>query len=559
MRVTRHFVTVGQRRVHYTRAGDGPAVVLLHASPCSAKVLRLPQEVFAGRFTALAFDTPGFGLSDPLPLAKPEIEDFADALAETLTALGVEHAATYGRHTGASIAVEFAARHPARCAMALADGFPVFSSKQAEDRLTRYLLPIEPKWDGSHLVWLWFRYRDQHVFWPWHNQSLAFRADADVPGAEFIHRGVLELLEAGDGYRIGYSAAFRHRGLAILPELTVPVCFGNRPGDSQFRTMAQYPPAAWTMEMPREALAAAAAERALLARHPARGVPPPAPLATPIAGRSTTNYLDVAGRQVLVRVIGDPRAAPPLVLAPHVPGSSALYERLIRELGATIPVVAFDPPGHGESESRADGAQAPEAWAEALWGVCDALGIGAAHLLGHNAGAATVVAAATARPDRALSVLLDGPIALSASARAEFAPRWAPDTTPDWDGTHLLRMWHMRRDMALWFPWWARDPAHARTAEPQIGADRLQEELRETAKQPRSFAPAWRAAIGWPLRERLASLPHRVALLACETDLFAPCLDGAASVRPEAPIHRYDDPVAGRAAVIRAALAGAPG
>ncbi|OYW85147.1 MAG: hypothetical protein B7Z22_09135, partial [Hyphomonas sp. 32-62-5] len=326
MRLTRHFLTLGTRRLHYTRIGQGPAVCLLHASPCSAKVLQPVQEVFASHFTALAFDTPGFGLSDLLPQDPPEIEDFADGLAAALEALGVDQASTYGRHTGASIAVEFARRHPARCAMALTDGFPVFSAKAAEERLARYLLPLVPQWDGGHLLWLWYRYRDQHVFWPWHNQTLAFRADTDAPEAAFNHRGVVELLEAGDGYRIGYAAAFRHRGLAVLPELTVPVCFGNRPGDSQHRTMAAYPPEAWVQEMPRDPLAAAAAERAILLRHRPRGAVPPSPLATPIPGRSTTNYVDVGGRQVLVRVIGDLHAAPPLVIAPHVPGSSALYE-----------------------------------------------------------------------------------------------------------------------------------------------------------------------------------------------------------------------------------------
>lgn len=131
MRITRHFATIGNRRVHYTRAGEGPAVCLLHASPCSAKVLQTPQEVFAGRFTALAFDTPGFGLSDLLPKDPPEIEDFADGLAATLDALWVDQAASHGRHTGASIAVEFDRRHPARCAMALTDGFPMFTAKAA--------------------------------------------------------------------------------------------------------------------------------------------------------------------------------------------------------------------------------------------------------------------------------------------------------------------------------------------------------------------------------------------------------------------------------------------
>ncbi|MGG5808630.1 alpha/beta fold hydrolase [Falsiroseomonas sp. CW058] len=555
MRVTRHFVTVAGRRMHYTRAGEGPAVCLLHASPCSAKVLRLPQEVFAGRFTALAFDTPGFGLSDPWPHDRPEIEDFADNLALTLDALGVEGAATYGRHTGASIAVEFARRHAARCAMALTDGFPVFSAAVAEERQARYLQPIVPEWDGSHLVWLWFRYRDQHVFWPWHNQDQAFRADADAPDVAFNHRGVVELLEAGDGYRIGYAAAFRHRGLAVLPELTVPVCFGNRPGDSQFRTMAQYPADAWQQEFPRDPWEAAAAERAVLLRHPARGTVPAAPRPAPLAGRSTTDFVEVGGRQVLVRGMGDLRSAAPLVIVPHVPGSSAPYEGLVRAVGAHHPVLAFDLPGHGESEPRGDGAQGPDAWAEALWSVCDALGIGQVHLHGHNAGAAAAVEAACRRRGRVLSLALEGPIALDPAARAELAPRWAPDVTPAWDGSHLLRMWHHRRDMALWFPWWDRRDARARRAPLRIAPEALQEVVREVAKQPEGYAPAWTAAMAYPLPERLATLAQPLTLFATPEDLFAELLPKAASVRADAVVAECGGGDADRAAVILRALA----
>lgn len=556
MRVTKHFVTVQGRRMHYTRAGEGPAVCLLHSSPCSAKVLRLPQSVFAGRFTALAFDTPGFGLSDPLPTARPEIEDFADNLALTLTELGVEHAATYGRHTGAAIAVEFALRHAARCATALTDGFPVFSSKQAEERLTRYLLPIEPRWDGGHLLWLWFRYRDQHVFWPWHEQDMAHRADADVPDIPFIHRGVVELLEAGDGYRIGYASAFRHRGLALLPELRVPVCFGNRPGDSQYRTLSQYPPEAWVQVFPRDPLEAAAAEREVLLRHPARGTVPGAPRPTPIPGRPTADYVEVNGRQVLIRTVGDLRAAPPLVMVPHLPGSSALDEGVIRAVGAHHPVLAFDPPGHGESEPRADAAQSPEAWGETLWSLLDALGLDAAHLHGRGTGAAAVVAAATARPSRALSLILEAPIALHAAERAEYARRWSPDVTPSWDGTHLLRMWHHRRDTALWFPWWHRDDAHARRGPLRISPEVLQLELREVAKQPASYAPTWEAALAYPLLERLAALSQPITLFAPPDDPFCHLLPHAAAVRPDARVLESGIGDGARAEAIVTALCG---
>jgi hypothetical protein len=92
--------------------------------------------------------------------------------------------------------------------------------------------------------------------------------------------------------------------------------------------------------------------------------------------------------------------------------------------------------------------------------------------------------------------------------------------------------------------------------EPRLGAEELQQEIREVAKQPASFAPAWQAAIGWPLPERLAQLPHRVALLASGADLFGQCLDHAMAVRPDARLIRYADTIADRAAAVRAALAG---
>jgi pimeloyl-ACP methyl ester carboxylesterase len=537
VRVTRHFVTVGNRRVHYHRAGEGPALALLHASPCSAKVLRLPQEVFAARFTALAFDTPGFGLSDLLPIAQPETEDLADALAETLSALGVQHAAVYGRHTGAQIAVEFAARHPERCAMALTDGFPVFSSEVKKARLDRYLQPLVPTFDGAHLLWLWFRYRDQHVFWPWNEQRAANRADTDVPDVHFLQRGVIELLEAGDSYRVGYSTAYRHRGLDALRDLKVPVCFGARPGDSQLGALEKLPAGTWTQEMPREALAAARAELEVLAKHPARSAPPPAPACAPLHGRSTTDYVDLGEGQVLVRSAGDLRAAAPVVIVHHAPGSSALYDPLVCALGKAHPAMAFDLPGHGESDALPGTPQSIEGWAGVLFRLLDALGIGAVHLYGHNGGAAVALEAALLAKDRVRSLMLDAPVSLDDAEQGELAARWlhgVEPVEPAWNGEHLLRVWHMRRDMELWWPWYERTRAAARSAEPRIDPARLTLEVREMMKQPASFAPAWRAVLGYPFSRRLALATQPRCVMAAPQDVFARLRDGVAQVQDSA-------------------------
>jgi pimeloyl-ACP methyl ester carboxylesterase len=523
MNITKHFVTVGTRRVHYLRAGNGPALAMLHASPCSAKVMRPLLPVFGESFTCFVFDTPGFGLSDKLLIAKPRVEDFADALAETLDALGIEQVAAYGRHTGASIAVEFAARHPHRCAMAYADGYAVFAKAYTDEELDAYLEPIISQWDGGHLLRLWFRYRDQHVFWPWNVQTAETRSDADVPDLDFLHRGVVELLEAGDDYCIGYAAPFRHRALEILPDLKVPVCFGHRVGDSLYAAHKLYPKSAWIEIMPREPEAAALAERTILERHPARAAPPAAPVCAALSNRTTIDYLDVDGAQVLVRSAGELNSATPLLVLPHAPGSSLLYDTLILE---SAPAFAIDFPGNGESDARPGNPQTVETWAETAAKVLDKLNVGAVSLYGHNGGAAVAVELAHKLGGRVHGLVLDAPCFLGEEERDSLPPRYAPEVAPMWEGSHWLRAWHHLRDSELWWPWFERTHHAARRSAPRIAPANLNVRVREAMKQPASYVAAWRAALSYPGRERLTGLRTSVLEIAAEQDVFSHLSNG---------------------------------
>ncbi len=512
MRITKHFVTVGQRRVHYLRAGSGPALAMLHSCPVSAKVMRPLMPVFGEKFTCLAFDMPGFGLSDKLPQAKPTIEDFADALAETLDALGIEHVATYGRHTGASIAVVFAERHPQRCSMALADGYAVFAKRYTEEELDRYLEPIVPVWDGSHLLHLWMRYRDQHAFWPWNRQTAAARSDADIPDAEFLHRGVVEMLEAGNDYRIGYAAPFRHDALGVMPRLKVPVCFGNRPGDSMWRTRELYPSSAWQEAIPREHNVATLREREILLKHPPRGAPPPAPQAAPLPGRTTTDYVD----GMLVRSTALDKC--PTLIVHHAPGSSFLYDDLVLALGNAF---APDLPGHGESDPAAEGP------VDAVERLLQRMNIDQLRIYGHNGGAAVAVELAHRLGSRVRGLVLDAPAFVN---DAQLASRYAPSVEPTWDGSHWLRAWHHLRDSELWWPWFERKHQNVRRTA-RIDPEQLTIRVREAMKQPPSYEPAWRACLSYAWRA------PKVALLtiAAPEDVFAhimpakPVEDNAAS------------------------------
>jgi pimeloyl-ACP methyl ester carboxylesterase len=400
--------------------------------------------------------------------------------------------------------------------MSLADGYPVFPEPYSPERLAEYLAPIVPRWDGGHLLWLWFRYRDQHAFWPWDKHDDAHRSDAEVPDDDFLHRGVLELLEAGDGYRIGYAAAFRHTGLGLLPDLRRPVCFGCRPGDSMMGTLKLFPASAWTETLPREPVAAAIAERALLERHPAQGsVPPAPPPGTAAPNRTALTYVNTGAGQLLLRSAGDQHDGPPLVVLHDIPGSTALLDPLLLALGQHRRVLAFDLLGQGESVADRHFMPDVAAWAVQVW---RALDDGPVHLLGIETGGTVAVEMARQRPDRVLSLTLQSPPLLPEPQRAAL---YAPSADPVWDGSHLTRVWHHLRDQELWFPWFDRRPETARRHALRIDADTLHLRARECLKQPRFYQSAWAAVLAYPLAQQVAALPVKPRIIAAPDDMFA--------------------------------------
>lgn len=97
-------------------AGDSaaPPLVLLHGSSMNAAMWIRDMEQFSARFRVYAPDLPGEpgrSAEVQLPFDTP---DYADWLADTLDALGVEAAVLMGISLGAWLCIRFAVRYPAR-------------------------------------------------------------------------------------------------------------------------------------------------------------------------------------------------------------------------------------------------------------------------------------------------------------------------------------------------------------------------------------------------------------------------------------------------------------
>jgi len=108
-------------------------------------------------------DMYGFGDSAKFP-APHTIERFADGAFALLDSLGVDHFSVYGHHTGGIVAIEMAARTPARVSALIVSGTTYTDAEyrrvHAKGEGVDFAEIVE---DGSHLTQLWSM---RHPFYP---------------------------------------------------------------------------------------------------------------------------------------------------------------------------------------------------------------------------------------------------------------------------------------------------------------------------------------------------------------------------------------------------------
>ena len=207
-RERRRYVDGRFGQVHLRETGQGTPVLLIHQTPWSSlQFLRAAPLLAARGLHAIAPDTPGYGLSDP-PQTDPGIADYADNLVSVLDALGIVRAAIAGHHTGAMIALAFAARHPDRTLAVVADNAPCYTPQERAERLARppHANPVKP--DGSHFTDRWAFMRKM--------------ADPDMSD-EMIHLAVLTFFNNGSRHDLGHAAAYTHDLAADVAAIRCPV------------------------------------------------------------------------------------------------------------------------------------------------------------------------------------------------------------------------------------------------------------------------------------------------------------------------------------------------
>ena len=215
-KVTKGYVDGPFGQVHYYEAGVGPAVILSHQSPTSARMFeRIMQPLSAYGLRVIAVDTPGYGNSDT-PTEPPMIADYADTFLSVLKNLNLNKAHFLGHHTGAAILCNFAARYPNKVSSLILNGPPLLSAEDIEKFSGVELAPKPIDEDGSHLLDAWNRRASYSVGW---TDKVA------------MHRRLVDSLWAGDTDWYGHNAVFKYDMKVDALAIKVPTLILTNTGD----------------------------------------------------------------------------------------------------------------------------------------------------------------------------------------------------------------------------------------------------------------------------------------------------------------------------------------
>jgi pimeloyl-ACP methyl ester carboxylesterase len=219
----RFYVDVGWGQMHGWRAGDGPPVLLLHASPLNASFLAPQIEALAQTgFTAIGLDTPGYGASDPLPAEPNTIEAFSAAVLAAADALGLGRFGLYGTATGAQLALAAAKQAPGRITRLVLENCGHFAPERRAAWEEAYFPDLTPQPDGGHLARIWAMATKQMSRFPWHLEPDPALPQAPAPPVETLQRMTRAFLDAGPAYDRAYRLAFHAEEAASFKGLSVP-------------------------------------------------------------------------------------------------------------------------------------------------------------------------------------------------------------------------------------------------------------------------------------------------------------------------------------------------
>ena len=127
-------------RFSYLEAGptDQPCVLFLHGIGSNASYYRFQFAALSSQFRVVAWNAPGYWMSDNLKTENPNDDDYAKAVVDFTQALGLQKFILCGNSFGSVGAQAFAIRHPQRVARLILTGTGVGQQQVSPERREKF-------------------------------------------------------------------------------------------------------------------------------------------------------------------------------------------------------------------------------------------------------------------------------------------------------------------------------------------------------------------------------------------------------------------------------------
>ncbi len=129
---------------------EAPPLVLLHGIGAHAAYYRWALAELSRERRVIAWNAPGYWLSDNLATRTPTAADYAQAVADFLDALGLQQVALGGNSFGSAVAQAFAIAHPERVSHLVLTGTGVGQQQLSAERRQAFEARAQRVLQGSY-------------------------------------------------------------------------------------------------------------------------------------------------------------------------------------------------------------------------------------------------------------------------------------------------------------------------------------------------------------------------------------------------------------------------
>lgn len=485
------YVDTGFGEFHFRTIGQGAPLVAVTGLATDATVLACElAERFPHR-RVVVIDPPGIGGSADVVFAT--LKDAQDALRAALVELDLLDSPIMVADLCAAL---LDPTTPGTWPTPIAVGYQDALGWARADIRPPDLTPRE---DGSHLNALWVFLRDRGILIP-HDPSLPRRELPEYPSTSDLSGAFIAALTNAPAFERIWNMcldAFRAPS-AALEEILNRSDSGNTEGYLSPTS--------------------GSAERTDGRRQ----------ISAPSHDVLWHDYVRTANGRVHLRRAG--REGDPIMVLPTGGGSSAQFAPVITGLAHNRTVIGIDYLGNGLSD-KTTGTGSINDLAHEVIATMDALEIPQADIWGSHTGACIGLEISIIAPERVRRLVMEGPVVVSEEFQADLLANYFPDFTPNTLGLHLQHIWHWRRDMFMFWPWYRNRVAAARQLGIPSAAD-IHLYAVGILESGSTYSRAYRAAFAYPTLERLPLLTVPSIITAGPNDMLANALDDALQAIP---------------------------